>query len=281
MILSDIKEKYFQRLSGLYPEEEINSIFEIAAEDFLGMDRISLHQGLNKNTSPGAEKKMLEVLNRLMKAEPIQYISGQAEFLNIRLKLNKEVLIPRQETEYLASLIIKENAGKEKLDIIDLCTGSGCLAIALSKNLIGSSATGIDISSDAISLATKNGLDNGQSVTWIQDDMLKLQQRYGKYDIIVSNPPYVRNSEKSQMHKNVMDYEPHKALFVEDDDPLLFYRSIMNFAREHLRSNGKLFLEINQYLSEEMTDLFREGGFRGIKILKDLNENSRFLTCIA
>lgn len=280
MSVSTIRKSYHQRLSDLYPREEINSLFESAAEYCLGMDRLRLHQNLNKNTSASAEKKMIEVLDRLVLAEPIQYIIGKTGFYNIELRIGPGVLIPRQETEYLTAMIIKENEKCENMRIIDLCTGSGCIAIALAKNLPGSEVWASDTSKTALRLAKKNGELNGQEICWIMDDVLAPEAQYKYFDIIVSNPPYVRNSEKSNMHRNVIDYEPREALFVEDADPLCFYEAIARFSQERLNTPGKLYLEVNQYLAEDTRSLFIANGFQQCEILSDLNNNQRYLRCI-
>lgn len=222
---------------------------------------------------------MEEVLKRLINSEPIQYILGVTEFYNLHLNVKPGVLIPRPETEYLVSIILEENKNKEGLTILDLCTGTACIALSLAKNLVGVNVTATDISEIALDLAMQNARKNQQQITFIHDDLLAPQSAYGQYDIIVSNPPYVRDSERSAMHPNVIDYEPHQALFVSDEDPLVFYKAIADFSGRFLKPGGKLYLEINQYLGEELCALFQTKGFTEVRNLKDLDGHSRFLTC--
>jgi release factor glutamine methyltransferase len=281
MLLSDIRNKYKHSLSAIYPPEEIDSLFTIAVEFCMELDRFSMLRDMNKNTSTDSENKMFDVLTRLTKAEPIQYITGVTEFYNIKLKINSSVIIPRQETEYLTDIIIKRNQGTRSLRIIDLCTGSGCIAVALAKNLPGSLITAVDLSMDAVRLAEENAEVNEQKITVIRDDLLAPTSDYSKFDILVSNPPYVRKSEKAMMHPNVLNYEPHKALFVDDEDPLVFYRALAKFAIKHVsKPLGKLYLEINQYLGKETQKLFKDFGFMDVSVIKDLNDNERYIECI-
>lgn len=279
MVLSEIKQKYRSSLADLYPAEEINSLFEIAAEDCLFLSRSDLHKDPDKFTSPEAEKKMLNILDRLVSTEPIQYIIGSCFFYELSLNIRPGVLIPRQETEFLVDLIIKDPDAAKSKKILDLCTGSGCIAIALKKHLSSASVSAMDISDMAIALAEENAQLNKLNIFLLQDDLLKPAQRYEKYDLIVSNPPYVRNSEKQKMHRNVLDHEPGLALFVEDDDPLIFYRAIADFAFAHGRSAGIVYLEINEFLGKEMLRLYRDYGFQEIDLIKDLNGKTRYLRC--
>lgn len=277
MLLHHIKIKFNQSLALLYPPEEINSLFEISVEHCLSIRGIELRQAMDKNTTPEAEKKMLGILERLAFGEPIQYIIGSCPFYDLDIKVSPGVLIPRQETEELVDIILKKIPDNLPLKIIDLCTGSGCIAIALAKNLNIAKVTALDISEEAINIAEENAKLNEVNLKLVQDDLLNPAVKYDSYSIIVSNPPYVRTAEKKLMHKNVLEHEPTSALFVEDDDPLVFYRAIVDFAKKHLLANGQLFLEINEYLGDEMSKLFSENGFKQIEILKDLNGKNRFL----
>lgn len=277
MLLSEIKKLFKKSLNSLYPKEEIESIFIYAAEDTLNYSKLDLHQNLYKNIQPEAEKKILQILSRLKKGEPIQYITGTAEFYELNFIVDPRVLIPRQETEMLVDILLKENANNKSPGILDLCTGSGCIAIALSKNLPLANVSATDFSVNALELAKINASNNNCEVEFIMDDILNPESSYKNFDIIVSNPPYVRNSEKQFMHANVLNFEPVDALFVEDSDPLIFYRSIALFAQKNLNSSGQLYLEINEKLGKETKKLIENSGFTETRILKDLENKNRFV----
>ena len=278
MLLSEIKSFYSESLIPLYPKEEIESIFSLASEYVLNYSKIDIHRNLHKSIQPEAEKKMMQILSRLEKGEPIQYISGYTEFYDLKFIVDQRVLIPRQETELLVDIIIKDNNQYKFSNVIDLCTGSGCIAIALSKNLPEANITATDIYNNSIEVAKMNAESNQCKIQFIQDDILQPAATYNKYDCIVSNPPYVRNSEKQYMHQNVLAYEPSLALFVEDSDPLVFYRAIELFARKHLNPGGEIYLEINESFGEEMRDLMEKSNFHDVRILKDLQNKNRYLT---
>lgn len=277
MLLSEIKNNYTAELSFLYPTEEINSIFKLVVEDTLGIDQTRLLSELHKNTSLEAEKKMLQILSRLVSTEPIQYVLGSCTFYDLKFHVGPGVLIPRQETEFLTDIILKENRGERFRKIIDLCTGSGCIAIALKKNIAGAEVTGVDKSENALNWARKNAAALNANVTFLRDDLLNPEAYYEQYDLIVSNPPYVRHSEKINMHRNVLAWEPHEALFVDDENPLVFYRAIADFASDHLPPQGKCYLEINEQLGAATEQIFCDRGFGKVEILIDLNNKQRYI----
>jgi release factor glutamine methyltransferase len=226
----------------------------------------------------------------LKKEKPIQYILGETEFYGLPFLVNVNTLIPRPETEELVEWIIKSTnyeIQSTKLRILDIGTGSGCIAISLAKNIPNAEVSAIDVSEKALATAKKNAEINKIVVNFINVDILKINdlaelptsnfQLPTQFDIIVSNPPYVRNLEKAEIKPNVLEYEPHLALFVEDTDALLFYRKIANLAKENLSENGQLFFEINQYLGKETVELLEDLGFKNIELKKDIYGNDRMI----
>jgi release factor glutamine methyltransferase len=223
-----------------------------------------------------------KALERLKIHEPIQYILGKTEFFGLPFEVNSSVLVPRSETEELVEWIIESVEPGKKLRILDIGTGSGCIAIVLAKHLPGSSVSGWDVSPEALLIAEKNASRNEVSVFFEQKDVLQVSaEKMEQFDIIVSNPPYVRDSEKELMKENVLNHEPHLALFVEDHDPLLFYRKITWLAAKRLAAGGLLFFEINRDMGKETLKLLAEKGFRGMELRKDLSGNYRMLKACA
>jgi release factor glutamine methyltransferase len=213
-------------------------------------------------------------------AEPLQYILGQTNFYDCLIYLDNNVLIPRPETEFLVDCIIKETPSEQNLTIIDLGTGSGCIAIALASHLTKSTIYATDASQEVLSLANSNAFANQVNIKFIYDDLLSPTAEYPIFDLIISNPPYVRKQEKEYIHRNVLDYEPELALFVDDENPLIFYKAIANFAHKYLKSSGKIYAEINEYLYNETADIFRNSGYTHIEIIKDLDNKNRFIKII-
>jgi release factor glutamine methyltransferase len=277
MTLQSLRQKYFKVLSSHYPEHEIGSIFDICIEWLLNLSKIEIHRNLGKSISLRDEKKALEALNRLSANEPVQYIVGYTEFCDLMIKVDSRVLIPRPETEYLVTLVLKEIAAGAHDTVMDLCTGSGCIALALARNLPGAMVYAVDNSLPALSLAKENAIQNKVGVSFMHDDILDPRNPYPVFNLIVSNPPYVRESEKKAMHRNVLDFEPEPALFVPDSDPLKFYRAIINFADKHLAKKGSIYTEINEALGKECLTLFQKSNYRSLNILKDLDNKDRYL----
>ena len=219
-------------------------------------------------------------IKELKKFKPLQYILGEADFYHLKFYVNEHVLIPRPETEELVHFIIHDNKMNAPA-ILDIGTGSGCIPIALKKNIPSAVVSSIDVSEKALNVANRNAKKNDVEILFILRDILDplaiLDQQLLKYDIIVSNPPYICNAEKNKMDKNVLDYEPHLALFVNDNDPLLFYNVICDFALKMLKTNGKLYFEINQSLASETKDLLESKGFKNVELIKDLSNNYRIL----
>jgi release factor glutamine methyltransferase len=277
MNLLQIKTIFSERLSTIYPKNEIDSIFNILVHHMLNYSKIEIHQNLSLNVASEIEIKMVGILERLAHNEPIQYITGVTEFYNLTLKTDKRALIPRQETEYLVDIILKEILKNKKYKIIDLCTGSGCIALALASNLPQSQIIATDISKDALELAAHNAKENKLPIKFICDSILEPQYSFESYDVIVSNPPYVRKEEKKQMHQNILKFEPASALFVPDSDPLIFYRAIAAFGNKYLIPGGTIYCEINEAFGSETHELFKKAGYIKSNILKDLNNKDRFI----
>ena len=266
-------------LADVYPFPEIRSFTRIILEKVCGLSYTD--QILNKDRKlDEVDKKSVEaIVLRLKKQEPIQYIFGETEFRDLTLKVNPAVLIPRPETEELIDFILEKNIEPEA-KIIDIGTGSGCIALALKSALPKAEVYALDVSEKALKTAVENARLNKLDVDYLHRDILNWEtQTWQMYDVIVSNPPYVRNSEKQMMEKNVLEFEPTGALFVEDGDPLLFYRRISEFAQKFLNNNGRLFFEINEYLGNEMQDLVKQLGFSEIELRKDINGRTRMLAC--
>ena len=281
MLLKNYKSEFIKALSSLYDEMEIESFFYIILEQFHNKKRIDLA------LQPEMEMDALQllrwetVLSELKKEKPIQYILGETEFYGLRFRVNENTLIPRPETEELVELIISDNQitkNTNSLTILDIGTGSGCIAISLAKNLSNAKVSAIDVSEKALEMAKKNAEINEVNVNFILADVLKLSTLQEKYDVIVSNPPYVRNLEKHEIKPNVLEFEPHLALFVEDDDALIFYRKIAELALKNVSENGKLYFEINQYLGKETVELLENLGFKNVKLIKDIYENDRMVS---
>lgn len=279
----NIKLLYIQfklQLSGVYPSEEIQSFFNMITEKYLGFSRIEVALHPQKEISAKQEKKIQKILLRLKDHEPIQYILGETEFYGFPFKVNKHTLIPRPETEELVKWIVETSkCDTENLDILDIGTGSGCIAIALAKNLPNSNVSAMDISESALKVAEQNADLNKVAITFFKGDILEMIALPNKYDIIVSNPPYVREKEKEFMHKNILKHEPFLALFVADNDPLLFYKAISLLAKNQLKPDGALFFEINEYLADEMFQLLAQAGFRNIVVKKDIFGKDRMIKC--
>jgi release factor glutamine methyltransferase len=277
MTLLQIKSIYLNRLLSVYSKNESDAIFYLVAQHLLNYSKIDIHSKKEEILSYENENKLMFILNRLLAHEPVQYILGKTEFYNLPLSIDSRALIPRQETELLVDIILKEQAGKSNLKIIDLCTGSGCIAISLASNLTNSNNTATDISKDALDLAMTNAKNNNVSIFFIKDSILNPLKKYDNYDLIVSNPPYVRESERHLMAINVIDYEPHSALFVNDIDPLIFYLAIAKFGKDHLNPDGSIYTEINELYGCPTKNIFLENGLTSVHILKDLNNKDRFI----
>ena len=292
MLLKTYRTTFLQELSALYDVQEIESFFYLILECFHNKKRIDLALDPNMEMDAMQLLRWESVLSELKNEKPIQYILGETEFYGLPFLVNENTLIPRPETEELVEWIIKSTnyeIQSTKLRILDIGTGSGCIAISLAKNIPNAEVSAIDVSEKALATAKKNAEINEVKVDFINVDILKINdlvelptsnfQLPTQFDIIVSNPPYVRNLEKAEIKPNVLEYEPHLALFVEDTDALLFYRKIAQLAQQNLSENGKLFFEINQYLGKETVELLEDLGFKNIELKKDIYGNNRMISC--
>lgn len=262
-------------LKAYYPESEISGFIRIIIEH---ITKRSYPQAVISDTKLTEEQTILlhSILDRLKTFEPIQYIIGETEFFGLPFHVTKDVLIPRPETEELVELILNENK-KSGLKVLDIGTGSGAIAIALAKHLEKGYIEAWDISEEALKIATLNAKSNAVDITFRNVDVLKDYPTYTKFDIVVSNPPYILEKEKSRMDQNVLDYEPHTALFVPDNNGLLFYDRIADIALDLLEPNGKLYFEINQAKGESTVELVKSKGFINVSLFQDLNKNDRMV----
>ncbi len=289
MKIKELKIHFQNELHSIYDKEEIDSFFFMITEKFYKIRRIDFT--LNPDFEIENTSEWETIISDLKQEKPIQYILGEAWFYGLKFKVNENTLIPRSETEELVEWILKELSiinYQLPINILDIGTGTGCIPISLKSNLPEAEVFAIDVSEKALEVANQNAKDNKVEINFIQADILKTDDLLSlraesrslpKLDIIVSNPPYVRNLEKEEIKKNVLDYEPHLALFVEDNDALLFYRKIAELAKESLQSNGLLFFEINQYLGKETVELLENLGFKNIELRKDLKGNERMIKC--
>lgn len=282
MKLKEIKSKFNDDLHGIYPGLEIDSFFKLLSEAYLNLSPVEIVLQADMEIEPAIQEKFSAALKRLKAYEPIQYIIGRTEFFGLPLKVNPDTLIPRPETEELVKLTLQEVAEAntaEKLRILDIGTGAGCIAVALAKNLPDAEISAMDVSEEALKVAEENAKINKVDVHYFQGDILTMESLPEKYHFIVSNPPYVRLSEKRMMDSNVVDFEPELAIFVTDEDPLLFYRKIAQLAKRQLTENGKLIFEINEYLGEDLLALIIDEGFENIHLIKDIYGKNRMLKC--
>lgn len=274
--VKDIVRFAQEELAEMYPKEEISSLIYALLERFGG---IGFLKALSEPELTVSESELLKIhfaIKDLKRHKPLQYILGKTDFFDLNILLSHNVLIPRPETEELVSRIIEENKGMKDLRIADLGCGSGCIAIALAKHLKSSKVFAFDISDEALKQTEINAQHNEVAIEIIKADMGKELPLNEQFDIIVSNPPYVRESEKIQMRANVIDYEPHLALFVTDENPLVFYQHIASIAQSSLKTGGKLYLEINEALGEETEVIFKNLGYK-TEIRKDFRDKYRML----
>lgn len=280
MLLKDYRNYFIQKLTPIYDVMEAESLFNITLHELRNWRRVDV--ALNPKAELSAEEIVSwnAVLQQLEQQQPIQYIFGHTHFYGLDFNVNSHTLIPRPETEELVEWIIHENKGRGQIKILDIGTGSGCIAVSLAKNLPDALVFAVDVSEEALKVAKSNALANNVNVTLIQQDILAAETLPGNFDIIVSNPPYVRNLEKAELKQNVLHYEPHLALFVEDNDPLIFYNKIAALAKANLPANGKLYFEINQYLGNETLQMLIKFGFANVILKKDMYGNDRMVSAI-
>tara|TARA_R100001369_G_scaffold88932_1_gene126033 strand:- start:118 stop:993 length:876 start_codon:yes stop_codon:yes gene_type:complete len=286
MVLKDIKLYFHKELDTIYGKDEVDSFFFLCTEHYLDLPRFQLALQPDFTITNLETDTYLSVLEDLKQQKPIQYIIGETEFYGLPFRVNENVLIPRPETEEIVALIIanskKENPNSKRIRILDIGTGSGCIAVSLAKNLPNAEVFALDVSKEALKVAKQNAKLNNAEITFIESDILNesalnFEFKDLEFDTIVSNPPYVRELEKTEIQSNVLDNEPHLALFVEDNNPLQFYKAITAFAINNLKPKSELYFEINQYLGEETKQVLIDANFGAVELLKDLNGNDRML----
>lgn len=278
--LRSLRNLYRDVLGSMYEVEEVDALWKYSLEDKLHIkvEQSKLDQPIltesNLNT-------IIPVLQRLAEGEPYQYIIGQVQFLGCKLKVDRRVLIPRPETEELCELVLRENDTTAPLRVIDLGTGSGCIPIALKSKAPAWKVDAIDVSEEALSLAKENAASNGVEIGFHQLDLLVTRHSsLITYHLIISNPPYIAEKEAYSIKENVLVHEPHLALFIADEDPLLFYRKMLDMGQHSLEQGGRFYFEFNERYGKEMTELMQQKGYSDIRIIKDLSDKDRFAVCV-
>ena len=282
MFLKEIKNNFHEQLDALFGKDEVESFYFILTEYLHGLKRIDLALNPNFEISEEEVRKWEAIISELKTEKPIQYIIGETWFYDSKFFVNEHTLIPRPETEELVDWIVSKfpkTQNPKPITVLDIGTGTGCIPISIKKNIPQTEVFAIDVSEEALKVAKRNAIENKVEVHFILQNILDAEKLESKFDVIVSNPPYVRNLEKQEIKKNVLEYEPHLALFVEDNDALLFYRKIAQLAKESLTENGHLFFEINQYLGKETVELLEQLGFKNIELRKDIYGNDRMIKC--
>lgn len=282
MTLAELQKIFWQELSTLYDEREARAITQIVFENKLELQAHQMAFERFRILTQEQQKQLNEILKRLLTNEPLQYVLEEADFYGLKFKVNKSVLIPRPETEELVEWMVREDGRRQTADdsemqILDIGTGSGCIPISLSKKFPKANIEACDISEDALQVAEENNRGLQTRVKFFKHDILTEKLSANKYDIIVSNPPYISVSEKEAMRSNVLNYEPHLALFFSGDDDLIFYRKISEQASLALKPNGKIFFEINQAKGIEVVELLNNFGFVNIELRKDLSGKDRMV----
>ena len=290
MIVKQYRNYFNETLKTIYPITEIDSFFFLLLEEYLGFRRVDIVLKSDFKITQETLNLLQSATKQLEQELPLQYIIGKTEFYGLPFVVNKHVLIPRPETEELVAWVVSESSRfktfntstkqtteTKQLKILDIGTGSGCIPISLKKQLPFAKISAIDISKEALTVAKKNAVLNNVDIHFILQDILKTVALDQHYDIIISNPPYVRELEKKELKNNVLKNEPHVALFVENDNPLIFYAKIAELAKKYLNKNGLLFFEINQYLGTETIDLVNKKGLKNIQLKKDMFGNDRII----
>lgn len=281
MKIGELEEQYRLELEQLYDDDEVKALFSLSAEHVLGLSPSRLRMDKHVTVSFIDIQKLLSILNDLIIGKPIQHILGEAHFYGSVFKVNKNVLIPRPETEELVDWIINENttSANQNFRVLDIGTGSGCIPISLKKHLPHFEIYTLDVSPEAISVAKENASQMDVKINFIEDDILNFKSDL-KFDVIVSNPPYIRHLEKEEMHNNVLAHEPHLALFVSNEDPLIFYKAIADFALTNLNPGGQLYFEINEYLGKETVKMLEDKELTDIKLRNDMQGKDRMIKAV-
>jgi release factor glutamine methyltransferase len=277
--ISDIRQCYLKELSEIYEQQESVVFLDLIFEEFLGLSRVERVLNTEKRATESEILKIHFAVKDLKQHKPIQYILKKTEFYGLPYYVDERVLIPRPETEELVSWVLEFFGQEVNCEILDIGTGSGCIAISIKKNLISANVWAMDVSPLSLEVARMNAISNHVDIHFLLQDILEshISENLPPFDAIVSNPPYVRNSEKLLMQKNVLDYEPALALFVEDNDPLKFYRVIAEFSKKYLKPGGTLFFEINEALAAETVGLLESMGFSDIIVKQDIHNKNRMI----
>lgn len=279
MNFKELRGLFIREGAEFYNQEEASALFYRMLDQLLGWSRTKATTNLDTDIEASDLHKYLDVLEKLKVGQPIQYVFEETWFYGFPFKVNSAVLIPRPETEELVYWIIEELKYRNGGSLLDIGTGSGCIAIALKKSLDNFNVSALDVSADALEVAQYNASINKVVVNFIEADILEYSGTE-RFDLIVSNPPYIKEDEKPEMHKNVLAYEPHRALFVSNENPLIFYKAIADFALVHLIPQGLLFFEINEYLGKETVDMLVLKGFKQIILKKDMQGKDRMVSCV-
>jgi len=268
---------YWSKLLPWYDEREAKAITDYVFSVRFGLSKADVLCGAVERMTADDRAELSRIFGRLAEAEPVQYVIGEAEFCGRQFSVRPGVLIPRPETEELCGLITSENKGMEGLRVLDVGTGSGCIAVTLAADMPQAEVSAWDISPEALAIAQENAIRNGVNVRLKKQDILTAAPQTGAWDVIVSNPPYICESEKKDMGRNVLDHEPHAALFVPDADPLLFYRAITGYAARSLRPGGRLYFEVNAAFARQTAELMRSMGFKDVAVRKDMYGKERIV----
>ncbi|TDD94324.1 peptide chain release factor N(5)-glutamine methyltransferase [Flavobacterium cellulosilyticum] len=280
MKIKNYRTQFIHELTPIFDFDEAESFFYLILAEKHQLKRVDLALNPDLIFSNEEIQVWIAILEQLKKEIPVQYLLGKTSFYGLDFEVNSNVLIPRPETEELVEWIVESQKSKvksQKVKILDIGTGSGCIAISLAKNIPNAQVFAIDVSEKALATAQKNAINNEVDVTFLLKNILETEDLEQQFDIIVSNPPYVRELEKQEIKKNVLDYEPHLALFVEDHDALIFYRKIAELAQKNLSPDGQLYFEINQYLGKETIGLLEKINFKNIELRKDIYGNDRMV----
>ena len=280
MNLKDLKQQFISVINEEYEGQECIALFELAASHILKLSKSQLLIKHDLEVNDSDLKALFQIASEIQSGRPIQYILGEAEFYGLKFYVNPDVLIPRPETEELVYIIIEKIKGSSSryTTLLDIGTGSGCIPVAIKKNLPNVNVSALDVSVPALEVAKGNAKLNSVAVNFISANILTYDTEQ-VYDIIVSNPPYIKEDEKASMHLNVLSHEPHLALFVTNEDPLVFYKAIADFSQKQLSKDGFLFFEINEFLGNEMVEMLSSKGFRDVKIIKDMQGKDRMISC--
>lgn len=277
MTVKEVADKAYSSLAPRFGEGEARWMVRLMMEEFKNYSPVDMAVRGDFDAGENVERRIDETVGRLLNGEPIQYIFGKARFYGMNLKVTPDVLIPRPETEELVDLIVNDRGGERDLRVLDVCTGSGCIAIALARNLPFSEVDAIDISREALAVARENASELKAAVSFKEGDALRMGADGGEYDIIVSNPPYIAEHERAEMDRNVLEHEPALALFVPDADPLRFYIAIARYALVALKEQGGLYFEINPLYASDLAGQMKTMGWSDVSIQPDMQKKSRFL----